>query len=211
MLYLFAHYLLTPWLTFRNAIVNLVKLTIPTQVFYVAHINPDTQGVTIIHEPSSYWSRDQNTIGQLTSKDRESGFYYIRTWDGLLRTPREYFLSASHLRTALGLTNLASWWAMHDYGIQVLLSSHMAYHKNNIDSGALFAMYDNTGEDLSYYVHHKLISSLEIKNNITAKACTILLQHLGHLSSDHHVQKLVDFDLEERILEPDEFLFAYKK
>ncbi len=210
MLYHIAHYLWTPWLIFRNAIMDMIKLAIPSQVYYVAHINPDTEVVTVIHEPSTYWCRDLTAVSHLTQKDRDSGFYYIRTWDGLLRAPREYFLSASRLRSALGLTNLANWWAMHDYGIQVLLSSYMAYHKNDIDSGSLFAVYNNQGDDLSPHVHGKLIHSLEMKSNITANALTLLLRHLGHLSSDDHVHKLVDFDLDERIVASDDFLFAHK-
>lgn len=205
MLHLIAHYLLTPLLTIKHAVTNTIRMFIPTQMYYVAHINTDNNVTTLIH-PERSWAFDRTAIMHLSKKERESGYYYIRTWDGLARTTREYFLSAANLQSALGLSSIANWWAMHDYGIQVLLNCYMAYHKNEIDSGYLFAIYDNTGEDLSHHVHYKLLRSLELKGNVTAKALTLLLHHLGHLPDDHHVTKVVDFDLNERLLGPDDYL-----
>ncbi len=207
MLHLIGHYLLTPLLTLKHAVTNTVRMLIPTQVYYVAHINTDSNVVTLIH-PERSWAYDTTAVMHLSKKERESGYYYIRAWDGFARASREYFLSAANLQSALGLTTISNWWAMHDYGIQVLLNGFMAYKKNEIDSGYLFAIYDNTGEDLSHHVHytHKLMRCLELKNNVTAKALTLLLNHLGHLPDDYHVTKVVDFDLNERLLGPDDYL-----
>lgn len=208
MFYYIAHYLWTPWLTARHAIANAMKFFVPTHIHHVVHMNMDASMTTVIH-PKGFWSFNTRAIMNLAQVERDTGYYYICTWDGLQRKSYEYFLSAQNLRTALGVTSLSNWWAFHDYGIQVLLQGYMTYHRNPVDSGALFAIYDDADNDLSQHVHHKLLRSLELKNNITTKALTRLLRYLGHIPHERAVAKIVDFDLEERILAPDDSLFHH--
>lgn len=191
-----SRYMVTPWLTAKHLVVGIAKMFIPTQVREVIHINTDTDAVTYIHK-DMFWSYNPATMLTLSQKERESGFYFIRTWDGLSRQSKEYFLSSKHLKEALGIRTLANWWTLHDYGIQVLLNGYMTYNKP--EKHMLFGVFDNNGFDYAQHVH-SFLRSLEIPNNVTAKALTLWLKHYGYMDphSKDSICTLSDFELNER-------------
>jgi hypothetical protein len=196
-------YMVTPWLKVRNAVLNTAKMFIPTHIREVIHVNPVTNKVTEVHS-GSYWMYNSHLVAKLNSKEAESGYYYIRLWDGLMHTSKEYFLSAKNLQDALGLKCITTWWTLHDYGIQVLLSGWFTYHTIQT---RIFSIYDSEGNDHTHNVH-AYHSSLEIKGNITAHALTLLLKHQGHMDAnkDYVVKKVVDYDLVERTVGDDDCL-----
>lgn len=122
-----------------------------------------------------------------------------------MRQPKEYFLSASLLKDALGLKCLSYWWAMHDYGIQVLLNGYMVYHRSS--SMGIFSLYDSDGVDQTHSVRN-IAGSLEIKKNITAQALTMLLKYLGHIDphTERTICKLTNYDLQDKELHPQDYL-----
>lgn len=203
---LVSRYVVTPWLTIKHAITGTVKLFIPTHISKVVHINPHNDTITLIHD-KPFWAHNPCHVMRLSQKERDHGMYYIQTWDGVMKESKTYYLNAKCLREALGLTTLAHWWAMHDYGIQVLLNAYMAFQNNPVGSNSIFAVYDDQETDYSHQVH-TITKSLQLKNNVTAHGLTLLLKHLGHIdeTSQHYICNIVDFDLNERKIDRDDYI-----
>lgn len=194
----------TPWLKARAAILHTAKMFIPTHINEVVHFDPSNNKSTVIHS-GSYWMYNSYIVAKLSDSEMSKGYYYIRSWDGLNHMKREYFMSSANLQEALGLKKLSTWWALHDYGIQILLNGWFAFHRR--DCRSIFAIYDSDGVDHSHNVA-PFMESLEVKGNITAHALTMLLKHIACIDphTERYINKVVNFDLEERELKGGDFI-----
>lgn len=192
---------ITPWLKAKNFVSETVKMLIPTHIREVVHINEEA---SILHK-DGYWMHNTQAIAKLNESEMMSGYYYIRTWDGLNRKPRQYFLSANNLKNALGLKSLSTWWTLHDYGIQVLLNGWYAFHYRS--TPAIFSIYDSDGVDQTHAVQ-PFMDSLEIKGNVTGHGLTTLLKYLGHIdpNTERQITKVVHYNLVEREIKGGDFI-----
>lgn len=203
MMQLTSDYIVTPILKVKNAIVDIANAFIPSQVYEIVHVDTDKSEVTSVHSCTNFWFRPHFPLSL-----NETGFYFIRVWDGLSRRPHNYFYSAAHLRDALGLKTLSTMWTMHDYGVQVMLRAHglyASYWRN------VFGIVDQHGNDYGKDIHDLDITKcLEIENNITPKALTLLLKYLGYMdpSSDAKITTIVDYNLSERTVGDDDYILA---
>lgn len=196
-------YIVTPVLKVKNAVVDFVNLFVPSQVYEIVHVNTEASEVTTVHSRTNIWFRPHIPLNL-----HETGYYFIRTWDGLTRQERNYFFSAAHLRDALGVKTLSTLWTMHDYGIQSMLRGHLLYSSY---WRAVFGIVDQHGDDYAKDVHDlDLTTCLDMENNITPKALTLLLKYLGCMDphGEAKITTVIDYNLNERTVGEDEYIIA---
>lgn len=120
-----------------------------------------------------------------------------------------YLLSAKHLSAALQMRGLFSMWALSDFGLCTLLSSH--FLSKCPDTKRVFAILID-GKDVTNELK-PYMSSIVLDDNLTADALCKLhafVHNTPYKKDDTNSVVLVDYNLDEVTYTGDEILFMMK-
>lgn len=195
-----SRYVVSPILLVKSTVTRLVQQMIPTHIQEIVHIDDRNWQVEALRK----------SVMRLDNK-YESGYYYIKLWDGLDGTTKQYFMHAKHMATALTLRRMNSLWAFQDYGIALLLRSFMTFTKGV--SQGIFTIIDPFGNDITNAIHG-IINSLEMEQNITSQALFHFLRHKNIIPVADNIEAqdikftVVDYDLKETVIESDQYIIS---
>lgn len=201
----------------KDAVINVGKTWIPPRVLNVWYIidnkvesmeintQGNADGFVQLYKGASHGWR-WHTAFMSTLFAPMQAFYLLETWSSEQKAFNYHYLSARVLSNVLQLQGLTSWWAMCDFGICTLIASY--FIANRPHTMRVFAIVIGDTDVTSTL--KPFMSSIVLDRNLTAYALCKLYAHLigeDGKKYEENCVTLVDFDLEERVVTGDEYLF----